>query len=187
MEQILIEDYVHFIMKKLRLLWYQRINKYSIVFFSLSAFISILLTSKRRLIFNRKLLIGLCIGIVITIPNIIWQYQHNWPVLFHMAELQRTQLANVNILDFLLDQIVFVLSGLVLWSTGLISLLFSKEYRQFRILSFTYILVMVSFAILKGKNYYSLGIYPMLMAVGAVVLERSKNIKKIILFNVSSK
>jgi len=104
-----------------------------------------------------------------------------------MAELQRTQLANVNILDFLLDQIVFVLSGLVLWSTGLISLLFSKEYRQFRILSFTYILVMVSFAILKGKNYYSLGIYPMLMAVGAVVLERSKNIKKIILFNVSSK
>ena len=54
---------------------------------------------------------------------------------------------------------------------GLFYVLFSKE-GKYRFIGFAYVLVIILLLISHGKNYYSLGAYPVLFAFGAVVLEK---------------
>ena len=46
---------------------------------------------------------AILVGILIISPNLIWQYQHNWPVINHMSELNRTQLNSITPVIFLTD------------------------------------------------------------------------------------
>ena len=79
------------------------LNKYSITFFILSFFFAILITEHRILFRSKYLFIGCISGIIIIMPNLIWQYNHNWPVIIHMSELQKTQFVNVSLSGFIID------------------------------------------------------------------------------------
>src|SRR5262245_45388916 len=97
---------------------------------------------------------------------------HNWPVLAHMAELQRTQLVNVSISNFILMQFLMNLPGLLVWLAGLAYFLFLNEGKRLRVLGYTYLAVILIFIIFHGKHYYTLGIYPVLFAAGGFLIER---------------
>jgi hypothetical protein len=58
-----------------------------------------------------------------------------------------------------------------LWVGGLLWLLFGRDGRRFRLLGWTFVVVLALFMVLKGKNYYVAPVYPMLLAAGAVGLE----------------
>jgi hypothetical protein len=51
-------------------------------------------------------------------------------------------------------------------------LLFLLMHEKFRILGFTAIFVIIILLILQGKSYYTLGIFPMLVAAGALTIEK---------------
>jgi hypothetical protein len=89
-----------------------------------------------------------------------------------MAELQKTQLVNVSISNFVLMQFLMNLPGLLIWLTGLAFFLFFKEGQSLRVLGYTYLAVIFIFILFRGKHYYTLGIYPVLFAAGGVLLER---------------
>jgi hypothetical protein len=60
---------------------------------------------------------------------------------------------------------------------GLGWLLLNRSGSRYRILGWTYSLLLVAFIVLKGKNYYLSAAYPMLFAAGAVAFENVSRVR----------
>lgn len=146
-------------------------SKYSVAFFVASIFIGALLTRQRKIFLNKHLYFAALVAFLIFLPNLIWQYNHHFPVFVHMKELQETQLQYVNRVSFLTDQFLMNLPCIFIWIAGLYFATF-REKGAYRIFAWAYLLVIVLLLYLQGKSYYSLGVYPVLFAFGAVQLER---------------
>ncbi|HLG38156.1 MAG TPA: glycosyltransferase family 39 protein [Chitinophagaceae bacterium] len=144
-------------------------GKYSVVFIAAALILSLLISRHRKLFTEKKFYLVAFIAFLFILPNILWQYFHNWPLVHHMQELQETQLRFLNPMDFIKDQILFLIPVIFVWITGLAWLF---KNRQWRFLFFTYFLVIIFLLLGRGKSYYSLGVYPMLLAAGAVSLEK---------------
>jgi hypothetical protein len=147
------------------------LNKYSIVFFAFSVVLAFMIIQKRELILNKYFAAGTAIGFLIVLPNLIWQYAHNWPVVHHMLDLQASQLVHVRIIDFLYMQILMNFPQVFIWLPGLIYFAFLKEKGTGRLFAVAYLILIATFLILRGKAYYTLGIYPVFFAGGAVAIE----------------
>ncbi|MCO4292220.1 glycosyltransferase family 39 protein [Solitalea sp. MAHUQ-68] len=147
-------------------------TKYSSAFFIVSLLIGLALTNERKLFINRWFWIATAIAFIIFLPNLLWQYNYNFPVVHHMKELRETQLINVNWGDFLKDQLIMNLTVLPIWIIGLGALLFSKTLANYRIIGLTAFFVVFILMISSGKSYYTLGVYPVLLAAGAVQIEQ---------------
>ena len=99
------------------------LNKYSVVFLGFATFVAILASEHRKLIWSKYLLYGILAGLLVMLPNILWQISHKFPVLTHMGELYRTQLVHVSMKTFLLEQIMMNFTSILIWLTGLVVLL----------------------------------------------------------------
>ncbi|MCF8302800.1 MAG: glycosyltransferase family 39 protein [Bacteroidales bacterium] len=148
------------------------LNKYSIVFFYAALGIAMLISRHRKLLWSKHFLIGAVAGLLIILPNLIWQYNHNWPVLHHMEELRRTQLVHVSYTDFLLDQLIMNAQALPLWLGALGILLFHPKERNYRVFGLVFLGVILLLLLGSGKAYYTLGLYPIYFAFGAYYLEK---------------
>jgi hypothetical protein len=156
------------------------LNKYSIVFFYTAFALSLLISQFRHLYFSKYFIIAVIIGFLIIFPNLIWQYQNNWPVLRHLSELRETQLIHVRVSDFITAQFLMNIQALLLWFAALLVLLFYKNEKQYRLFGFIYVIVIALLMIGSGKSYYTLGVYPILFVFGAYFTE--KYIKKYLLY-----
>ncbi len=148
------------------------LNKYAIGFFMAAFALSLMISKYRYLYFTKYFLISLIIGLAIIFPNIFWQYQHNWPVLMHLAELRETQLVHVQYSDFLIDQLLMNAQAFFIWFGTLMVLLFVKKENQFRLFGFIYLFIIILLMMGSGKSYYTLGIYPILFVFGAYFTEK---------------
>lgn len=148
------------------------LNKYSVVFLLLALLVALLLSPDRRVIGSRATGQAALFATVLILPNILWQYFHHWPVAVHLQELSATQLGNVRPVNFLLDQLMENGATFLVWLPGLLWLLLGKAGRRHRTIGWLYLAVIALFLALSGKSYYTLGLYPVLMAAGAVAWER---------------
>ncbi len=144
-------------------------GKYSVIFITGSILLSLLLSPHRKIFAEKKFYFAALITLLIILPNVWWQYSNNWPLVHHMKELQETQLRFTNPFDFLKSQLMMLIAVAVVWIAGLVWLL---KQKQWRFLAYTYFFVIILLILGRGKNYYSLGIYPMLLAAGAVIWEQ---------------
>jgi len=158
--------YLYLLSMALALGWW---SKYSVFFFIIAILISLLLTPYNKLFLKKHFWLASLLGIVLILPNVMWQYMHNWPLLHHMEELRATQLQYINKSDFIKDQFLLLFPVVFVWLGGLVWLLFQHKYRIIAIIYlFTVLLIMLG----SGKAYYTLGAYPMLLAAGGVWLQR---------------
>lgn len=147
-------------------------SKYSVAFYVMSILIGFLLTKKRNVFLNKHFYYASIIGLVIFLPNMVWQYNHNFPVVAHMQELQEEQLQYINPKDFIVSQFMMNLSFVFTWLAGLYFVIFTKQGKQFLLFAFAYFTVIILLLYLQGKDYYALGVYPVLFAFGAYQLEK---------------
>lgn len=154
-------------------------SKYSVLLFMAGLVIGLLLTPGRKLFRNKHFYAAALIAFLIFLPNLYWQYQHHWPVVFHMHELSKTQLQYVNPLSFLTDQLLMHLPVLYVWAAGLLALFLFPDYRPYRLFGWAWLVVIVLLLLAHGKNYYTLGAYPVLFAFGACFLEQITTNRKI--------
>ncbi len=147
-------------------------SKYSIAFFGASLLLGLLLTRQREILFQKRTYAALLVTLLIILPNIYWQYAHNWPLIHHMEELRETQLKYISRADFIKNQFLMMLPVVFVWIAGLIWVFKSKELR---FLGFTYVFVITLLMLGSGKSYYALGIYPVLFAAGAVAWQQWTN------------
>lgn len=152
------------------------LSKNSVSFFIIGFAVALLLTQYRSLLLNKHLYGAGLLALIITLPNLLWQYNHNWPLLHHMEELRETQLKFLSPVDFLMGQMWMYFSAFFIWVMGLIWL-FTAKGKRYLLLACIYITVIVLLIISSGKNYYSMGLYPMLFAAGAVAIEQWTSVR----------
>jgi hypothetical protein len=121
------------------------------------------------LLLKKSTWLAILLALIVILPNFLWQYFHNWPLIHHMAELKETQLKYNNKKDFIMDQFMMLLPALLLWVAGLVWVLRQTKWRIIGNIFFTVVLLLLFGS---GKGYYALGAYPMLIAAGAVAWER---------------
>jgi Dolichyl-phosphate-mannose-protein mannosyltransferase len=149
-------------------------TKYSIVFFLLGVLAGLLLTPERRFLKSKWLWLGALAALAIFLPNFLWLVKHNFPFLELMHNIRMTSRDVVRgPIAFVLDQ-AQIMNPLLfpLWLGGLLWLFFAAGSRHYRALAWMYVAVLGIFIALRGKNYYVAPIYPVLLAAGAVALER---------------
>ena len=145
-------------------------NKYNVVFLLIGLIPAILLTKQRSIFGLKKLYIAAFLGLLLITPNLLWQYQHNFPVITHMNELASTQLVNVDRLDFLKSQFLFFLGSFFVIISALYGLLFYKPFKKFQLFFWAFFFTLAVFIIFRAKDYYAIGLYPIYISFGSVFL-----------------
>ncbi len=145
-------------------------NKYNIIFLLIGILPSILLTEQRKIFAKKELYYALLLVLLIILPNLIWQFKNNFPVIHHLKELSNTQLINVNRLDFLRSQIFFFIGSLFVIISALYALISYAPYKKYKAFLWTIIFTLVVFIYFKAKDYYAIGLYPIYISFGSVFL-----------------
>ncbi len=147
------------------------LNKYNIVFAAAGLVPALLLTSQRRIFARKELYLAGALALALIAPNLFWQYQNGFPVIHHMQELAQNQLVNETAGDFLKEQFLFFLGSLFVLAAAMVSFFRYAPFRPYRFLFWAFWITLALFVFLKAKGYYSIGLYPTLLAFGAVYLE----------------
>ncbi|MBB6237136.1 hypothetical protein HDC90_001754 [Pedobacter sp. AK013] len=148
------------------------LNKYNILFLIIGLLPAVMITPNRKIFADKHLYLAVLLVIIIISPNVIWQINHHFPVLTHMKALQTTQLVHVNRTDFFIGQFLFFISSIFVLLAGIGSLIFYKDFRKYNWIIITYLITLIVFSYFKAKDYYALGLYPIVLAFGAVYLSR---------------
>lgn len=146
------------------------LNKYNIVFLLIGLAPSLLITEHRKIFLKPTLYYAILVGLVLILPNLVWQYNNKFPVFHHLKELAETQLVNVNRFDFLKNQLVFFIGSLIVIFASFYALLFYKPFNKYRLFFFSILFTLIAFIYFKAKDYYAIGIYPIYIAFGSVYL-----------------
>lgn len=147
------------------------LNKYSILFLVMGLVPAFIVTPQRRIFANKHLYLAVLLTLVIISPNIIWQFQHHFPVVHHMKELAERQLVNVSRIGFLKSQWLFFVCDTLILLAVIAGYIFYKPFRKYGWVGLTYIFTIAFFTYFKAKNYYAVGLYPVLLALGCVYIE----------------
>ncbi len=147
--------------------------KYSIVFLLIGVIVGVIATPERRFLKSRWVWLGALAAFFIFLPDFLWLVRHHFPFLELMHNIRMTNRDVVRgPVAFIADQAAMLNPILFpLWAGGLVWLFVGRNGRRYRVLGWTYVVVLALFIVLKGKNYYVAPIYPMLFAAGAVAFE----------------
>lgn len=147
------------------------LNKYLIGLLFLLLLLIIPFTRYRNVFRNKMFWYGIAAGFVIFLPNLAWQIANGLPVFNHLSELAETQLVNVDRKAFLIEQLLIPGAATFLTVAGLIYILLNRQQKKFRFLGIVVVAVIVSLMLMRGKSYYTQGIFPFLISAGAVFYE----------------
>jgi hypothetical protein len=150
------------------------LNKHSLAFFGVAVVLALLLTGERRAFRSPWLWLGGLAALLLALPNLIWIVQHHFPHFEMLENIRRHgRDVHLNPLQFMAQQVLLLNPvALPLWLGGLAWLLAGREGRRYRVLGLAYLGVMAEMFLLDGRVYYPAPAYPMLLAAGAVALER---------------
>lgn len=150
------------------------LNKYNIVFL-LIGLLPALLSTRRSVFLEKHFYFSIALFLLLILPNLVWQFNNNFPVYHHMQQLAKTQLVNVNRWVFLKDQILFFIGSLLVILAALYALLFFPAFKKYQFFFWTFCFTILAFIYLRAKSYYAIGVYPIYIAFGAVYLETILN------------
>ena len=148
-------------------------EKYSIAVFGLGIVVGLLATEQRTAFLNKWIWLGGAAAFLIFLPNVLWNLHYDWPFVQLMRAI-KAEGRDVVLGPFpFLFQQMLLLSPITapIWLAGLFALLFSRPFRAYRVLGWSYLVTYAVFFMLHGKSYYLAPIYPMLLAAGAVAIE----------------
>ncbi|MCW9038018.1 MAG: glycosyltransferase family 39 protein, partial [Altibacter sp.] len=143
------------------------LNKYLVLLLVFSLLCGMTFTKHRTIWKQKELYLGMGTALLLLLPNLIWQAVHGFPVIGHMQALQESQLVYVDRMGFFMDQLLLTFSVCFLVVIGWAFLIRRSAYR---FLAITATLVILLLILLQGKSYYTIGIYPFLVAAGSVAL-----------------
>lgn len=148
------------------------LNKYNIVFLLIGLLPALLLSNHRNVFVKKGFYPALLLALIIILPNLLWQYKNNFPVIHHLKELAATQLVHVDRLAFLKSQFLYFLGSSFEILFALYALIFYKPFKTYRFLFLTIIFTLAAFLYFKAKDYYAIGIYPVYIAFGSVYISQ---------------
>jgi hypothetical protein len=148
-------------------------TKYTMGFFAFGLACGVLLTPLRRYLKSRWLWSGVGLALLILLPNLIWQIQHDFISFQHLSAIHAHDVGIGRADNFVLDQFLLGANPFIFpfWLAGLYFYIFTPSGRQYRILGWMYAIPLLLFAVAQGRGYYLAPAYPMLMAAGIVRID----------------
>ncbi len=147
--------------------------KYTVVFFLAALLAGFLLTPARRYLASRWFLLGCVLTLLMVLPNLLWQARHNFISLHFLEHIHARDLrigrggaGDFWFFQALLSENPFALP---LTIAGVIAAWRNVRYRA---ISIAFVLTILSFALTKGRGYYTAAVYPVMIAFGAVAIMR---------------
>ena len=150
---------------------YGLLTKYSIVFYIGGIFAGLLFTSARRWLASGWFWAGSALAVLVFLPNLLWLFHHDFISYTFLQHIHLRDVAEGRGEGFWRDQLMVCINvaATPLCLAGLIGLIVD---RRFRMLAWMWAVPVAAFALSHGRGYYTAGAYPMLLAMGAVVVER---------------
>jgi 4-amino-4-deoxy-L-arabinose transferase-like glycosyltransferase len=148
------------------------LSKYTMGVFVAGLTAGVLLTDARRYLASKWLWFGIAAAVLIFLPNLIWQAQHEFVSLDFLRHIHERDVRIGRARYFLPEQLELTLLGFPLWLAGIYFYLFSPLGRRFRALGWMYIVPLLFLVMAQGRGYYLAAAYPMLYAAGAMLLEQ---------------
>jgi hypothetical protein len=148
-------------------------TKHSMLIFGFGLIAGLALTAERRHLFNRWLVLGGLIALVLFLPNLLWNVEHHFP----FVELQRNiQADNRNVslspFKFLGEEVLSMLPlSAPIWIGGLWYLFFHHDGRRYRALAWAFAITAAIIYLMNPRVYYLFPAFPLLLAAGAVWAE----------------
>jgi len=150
------------------------LTKYSMAFCAAGISGALLLTPARRYLKSRWLWYGAALSILVFLPNVIWQIRHGFISIHFLEYIHQRDIGEGRTNGFIPHQ--FLLNSNVmltpLWLAGLYYFSADREGKRYRLFGWLYLIPMMLFLALKGRDYYAAGLYPMLFAAGSVLWDR---------------
>ncbi len=149
------------------------LNKHSMLFFGATLVAGLLLTRERRLLAGKWPWIGGAIAMWFFLPNLLWLFRNDWATLEFMRNAQAWKNLPMSPLEFLKAQILLQHPlTLPLWLAGLAALFFHPRLKKFRCFGIAFVFLFILFVAQRGKPYYLSPAFPLLLAAGAVLVDR---------------
>ena len=149
------------------------LNKIGVLFFGAGVAVALVATPLRRHLKTPYPWLGGLIAAALFSPYVLWQVGHDWATLEFMHNAQTYKIAALTPAQFLVEQVQQMLPfSAPLWLAGLTALFFHRELRRYRALGIVYVVALSLMLVQKAKPYYLAPAYGMLLAAGAVLLER---------------
>jgi hypothetical protein len=148
-------------------------TKFTAAFFAVGLVAGVVLTPLRADLRSRWLWCGVALSLLIFLPNLIWQFRHDFVTLDMLQKIHARDVHIGRADGFWLDQLYIAANMFTvpLWLLGFWFVFATEPGRRCRILGW---MALVPFAILvvaRGRGYYAAPLYPMLLAAGAVQLQ----------------
>jgi hypothetical protein len=150
-------------------------NKYSMAIFAFGVVIGLLLTPERRAFVRPWIWLGGVVAFLIFLPNFIWNVQHHWPFVELMRNIKASgRDVELGASRYIFEQLFVVTPvPLLVAVIGLVYLFASQDRRRYRALAWAYLVTLAVIVLMRGKNYYIVPAYPILLAAGSVAIERA--------------
>jgi hypothetical protein len=146
-------------------------TKYAIVFYIAGVLVGVVFTRARRYLVSPWFWAGIAVALVIFLPNFIWLVRHDFISYHFLQHIHVRDVGEGRADGFILGQFraCVNLFAAPLWIVGLVAFLLHPRYRM---LAFMYLVPVAILFLAKGRDYYTAGVYPMLLAMGAAACER---------------
>jgi hypothetical protein len=146
-------------------------TKYAILFYIAGILGGFLLTRARRQMLSWYFVAALALTVLICLPNLLWQVQHHFISYEFLKHIHKRDVGEGRARGFVGQQFWLCANQFAapVWIAGLIAFLLNARYR---VLAWMYLIPVGLLALNQGRGYYTAGVYPMLLAMGAVAGER---------------
>ena len=146
--------------------------KYTMAFYAVGLLTGLLFVWDKKVLTSRHFYYAIGLGLLLFLPNLVWEALHGLPVVYHMKTLEDSQLQYLSPWTFLTDQLLYHVATLFTWVTGLV---WAVRTKQYRFMAWAFVVTLGLLILGHGKSYYSQGIYPVLFAFGAPRVEAWAN------------
>lgn len=148
-------------------------TKFQVLLLAAVLLVAVLVCGPRELLARPRLWAGAAIAVLLALPTLLWQLNHGWPQLKMGAVVgAEAEFLSGGRPGVTIGLIVFAgITGTYLLGYGLWRLLREPDHR---FLAVTFLVLFVFFVITLGRQYYLVGFYPVLVAAGAVGLQRRR-------------
>jgi hypothetical protein len=146
------------------------LTKYSITFYIAGFIVGMAFSRARRSFASPWFWGGVALALAMFLPNFLWLVRHDFISYRFLEHIHVRDVDQGRTDGFLRDQIRICVNVVAapLCAAGLIAFFCNARYRM---LGWMYAVPMAMFFFGKGRGYYTAGLYPMLVAMGAVVSE----------------
>jgi 4-amino-4-deoxy-L-arabinose transferase-like glycosyltransferase len=145
--------------------------KYTALFYGVAMLAGIALTPMRRILTTPWPAAGIAVAAAIVVPSFLWQNAHGWPFVEMIHNQQRTEVLGHSAAGYVVQQILIANPLLApIWIFGLVYAFARSELRW---IGWTYVILIACMIAGDARNYYPGDVYPLLIATGALAIERT--------------